>query len=113
MRHESPHQRHRLGLIGGRRPAPRRVYADEDRLRVAEESELVSAAVNAIRSHRYRRLEVNLDGDALTITKTIESGRLAPEVYDRQDPASAMAASGVAEHLFVFASVRPAGGGVG
>ena len=82
----------------------RAAYADEDRLRVAGEyrvapSELVSAAVNAIRSHRYRRLEVSLDGDALTIMKTIESGRLAPEVYDRQDPASAMAASGVAEHL--------------
>ena len=82
----------------------RAAYTDEDRLRVADEyrvtpGELVRDAVNAIRSHRYRRLEVGLDGDALTITKTIESGRLAPEVYDRQDPASAMVASGVAEHL--------------
>ena len=82
----------------------RAAYTDEDRLRVADEyrvapGDLVREAVNAIRSHRYRRLEVSLDGDALTITKTIESGRLAPEVYDRQDPASAMVASGVAEHL--------------
>ena len=82
----------------------RAAYTDEDRLRVADEyrvapGELVREAVNAIHSHRYRRLAVSLDGDALTITKTIESGRLAPEVYDRQDPASAMVASGVAEHL--------------
>ena len=56
-------------------------------------------AAAALHDHRYTRIEVNLDGRALTIRKTVATGPLPVERYDRDDPARALIESGVAPHL--------------
>ena len=56
-------------------------------------------AARLLRDHRYRRIEVDLDGDVLSIRKTIKTGTLAQEHYNRANAGSAMIRSGIGEYL--------------
>ena len=91
----------------------RAAYVEDERLWVSaphriEPDELVGRAVDAIENHRYRRLQVDVDGDHVSITKTIQSGPLPPETYPRTDPATAIIESGLAGHLHENGPVQPA-----
>lgn len=91
----------------------RAAYLQDERLwtsarHLIEPHELVDRAVDAIRNHRYRRLRVDVDGDEIHITKTIQSGPLPPETYSRNDPAGAIIESGLAAHLNENGPVPPA-----
>ena len=59
---------------------------------------LGAAASRALGGHRYRRVEVQLDGGRLTIRKTIAAGPLIEERYAAAD-ADALLRSGLAAHL--------------
>ncbi len=90
----------------------RDAYLDDERLWTSrqhriEPDELVERAVDAIHNHRYRRLRVDVDGDRITITKTIRGRALPPETYPRNDPAGAVIQSGLAAHLNENGPVPP------
>ena len=73
-----------------------------------EPHELAARAADAIRNHRYQRLQVDVEGPDITITKTVRTATLPVETYNRSDPADAIIESGLAAHLAVAGPVRPA-----
>ena len=73
-----------------------------------EPRELADRAVDALHTHRYQRLQVDVDGPDIIIAKTISTGALPVETYNRSDPAAALTESGLAAHLAVAGPVRPA-----
>ena len=73
-----------------------------------EPRELADRAVDALHTHRYQRLQVDVDGPDIIIAKTISTGALPVETYNRNDPAAALTESGLAAHLAVAGPVRPA-----
>ena len=73
-----------------------------------EPHELAARAADAIRNHRYQRLQVDVAGPDIAITKTIRTATLPVETYKRSDPAAAIIESGLAAHLAVAGPVRPA-----
>lgn len=73
-----------------------------------EPHELADRAIDALDTHRYRRLHVDVDGPDIIITKTIRTGALPSETYNRSDPGAALTESGLTAHLAVAGPVRPA-----
>lgn len=91
----------------------RAAYVKDERLWISsrhriEPDELVDRAADAIQNHRYRRLQIDVDGEHISITKTIRTGPLPPETYPRTDPAGAIIESGLAAHLHENGPVHPA-----
>ena len=60
---------------------------------------LGAAASRALGGHRYRRLEIQLAGERLTIRKTVAAGPLSPERYSAADAEAALLRSGLTAHL--------------
>ena len=58
-----------------------------------------SAAAQLLGGHRYRRIEIDADGDRLTIRRTIAAGTLPVEHYSRAHAGKALIESGIGEHL--------------
>ena len=68
---------------------------------------LGSDAAQALEDHRYRRLEIRIDGREIAITKTIANGALPEERYRLSEARQALAASGIEEHLDANGPVMP------
>jgi len=60
---------------------------------------LGSDAARALANHRYVRLEIEVEKDVVVIRKTIGAGALPDERYPLKEARTALAASGVDEHL--------------
>ena len=73
-----------------------------------EPHELAGRAADAIRNHRYQRLQVDVAGSDIAITKTIRTATLPVETYKRSDPTAAIIESELAAYLAVAGPVRPA-----
>ena len=56
-------------------------------------------AAAAFQAHRYTRLEIDIQGDTLSIRKTIGAGPLEPETYAARDAGRALVQSGLATHF--------------
>ena len=72
-----------------------------------EPNELADRAVDAIERHRYRCVQVDVDGDLITITKTLQAQALPAETYPRADPAGALTQSGFSDHFKDNGPVSP------
>ena len=74
-----------------------------------EPYEFAGRAADAIRNHRYQRLQVDVEGPDIAITKTVRTVTTLPvETYKRSDPTAALIESGLAAHLAESGPVRPA-----
>ncbi|MDE0456058.1 MAG: nucleotidyl transferase AbiEii/AbiGii toxin family protein [Chromatiales bacterium] len=73
-----------------------------------EPHQLTDQAVHALYTHRYQRVQVDVDGPDITIVKTIQTGTLPVETYNRSDPAAALTEAGLTAHLAEAGPVRPA-----
>ena len=60
---------------------------------------LGTEAARALADHRYRRIEVEIEGARLTVRRAIAVGPLSPESYEADDAAGALIRSGIAAHL--------------
>ncbi len=56
-------------------------------------------AAEALETHRYRRLQIEVDEHDMVITKTVAAGALEPERYPADQARSALRRSGIEEHL--------------
>ena len=63
------------------------------------EDRLGTGAGQALKDHRYERLEIEVAGNALTVRKTVAAGKLDDEHYEARNAGSALIKSGVGEHL--------------
>ena len=71
-------------------------------------SRLGSAAAEALETHRYERLQIEVEQRDIIITKNVRSGPLEPERYPAEEARSALRKSGVEEHLDMNGPVMPA-----
>lgn len=84
----------------------RAAYIEDQRLWTSDRHrldprDLADRAVDALHNHRYRRLQINVAGRNIEITKTIRNGPLPAEIHPRHDPGRAVIESGLAAHLNV------------
>ena len=56
-------------------------------------------AADVLETHRYRRLQIEVDARDMVITKTVAAGALEPERYPADQARSALRRSGIEEHL--------------
>ena len=70
-------------------------------------SRLGSNAAEALETHRYQRLRIEVDERDMTITKTVAAGPLEPERYPADQARSALSRSGLEEHLDANGPVMP------
>ena len=70
-------------------------------------SRLGSNAAEALETHRYQRLQIEVDERDMVITKTVDGGPLEPERYPANDVRNALRTSGMEEHLEANGPVMP------